>query len=113
MAPFRRMIHPVHKRTPRMRARLRRAPKPHLGAEIISPTPTQLARLARLSHLERDPLTHLPPTILPCGLTHGYHNPARLVSECQWLLHENVAVAVVRVVVQVATAERRRPYRDL
>ena len=82
--------------------RLRRAPKPHLLANVISPLHASLALLAWQSHLQ----SHLIPDFEPRDTRPDCGNYAgRFMAKRHGLVHENVTIAVVVVVMEVRATE--------
>lgn len=102
MAPLGRVVHALLQRPLRMRPPPRRAPELHPPTDIIPAPLTKLARLARQAHLQRHEVPDGKP--LDAGAD-GLDAPGGLVAEGQRLADEDVAVAVVGVVVQVGAAE--------
>ena len=92
------VIDPVLQRTLRMREALRTTPKSHGLANVVSPLLAPLALLARLTDFKRDFVTNI--EVLDLGANTN-NDTGRLVAEREGLLHDDVAIAVVSVVVQV------------
>lgn len=98
MTPRSWVVDSILQRALRVRKALRTTPKPHGLANIVSPLLTPFALLARLTDFKRYFVTNT--EVLDLG-TNTNNNTGRLVAEREWLLHDDVAVAVVSVVVQV------------
>jgi hypothetical protein len=84
-----------------MRECLGRAPEPHLRAEVVLASLTKLARLARKSDFQGDSVARLESRDAGAD---GLDDSGRLMAEGHWLSDEDVAIAVVLVVVQVRAA---------
>lgn len=98
VTPCCRVVDPILQRTLRMRKALCATPESHSLANVVSPLLAPLALLARLADLKRYFVTNI--EVLDLGADTN-NNTGRLVAEREWLLHDDVAVAVVSVVVQV------------
>ena len=104
MTPCCRVVHSLLQRSLQMRHHARRAPEPHVPADIVPPASTQLARSARQSHLQR----YKVPGRESCHLrADGNYATRRLMAQGQRLPHDDIAIAVVVEVVQVRAAEGR------
>lgn len=93
-----------------MRKTLRRAPKPHLLANIIASFPTPIALPTRNPHFKRYSIAD---TKVRDGRAERGHHTSRLVAHAQRLAHHDIAVAAVVVVVQIRAAETGAADGDL
>lgn len=81
------------------------AAEAHVAADVVPADVAEGAPAAGQANLEGDAVAG--PEALGVG-PGGDHDAARLVAQRQRLLHQDVAVAVVREVVQVRAAQARR-----
>lgn len=102
MTPPRRVIDPLLQRPLRMRKVLSRRPKFHLLADVIPALCAVLTALTRQADLE----SNLVPGCEGGDIrANGEDCAGRLMAETQGLADEDVAVAVVVVVVKIGAAE--------
>jgi hypothetical protein len=98
MTPRRWVVDPILQRPLRVRERLGTTPEPHALADVVSPLFAPIALLARQADFQRDLVADA--ETLDIGAD-ADDNACRLVAQRQRLLHQDVAIAVVAVVVQV------------
>jgi hypothetical protein len=98
MTPRRWVVDPILQRPLRVRERLGTTPEPHALADIVSPLLTPIALLARQADFQRDLVADAETLDIRADAD---DNTGRLVAQRQRLLHQDVAIAVVAVVVQV------------
>lgn len=111
VAPRSRVVNPVLKSALGVRESLCRAPELHALADVVSALLTPLALAARLTDLEGNLVSNFK-VCLRLG-AHRHNHARRLVTQRHWLFHDDVAIAVVVVVVQVRAAEAGCSHRDL
>lgn len=96
------MIYPILQRPLRMRKRLCTTPEFHLFTDVIPSLLAPLALLTRLPYFQRDFVPSF--EVFHLG-AHGYDDARGLVTERHGLSNDDVAIAVVSVVMQVGAAE--------
>lgn len=110
MHPLRRVVDPLLQRPLKMRERLGRAAEAHTLADVVPALLAERAVLTGQTDFERDAVAD--PQMAHLRANTG-HDAGRLVAQRHGLAHEDVAVAVVREVVQVGAAEAGRLHGDL
>lgn len=96
------MVNTLLESTLGVRERLGRASELHLTADVVSSRIAVLARFAGLSDFQSDSVAR---DEVFDGISNGDDCAARFVSQSQWLLNEDIAIAIVVVVVQIRAAE--------
>ena len=96
------MIDPILQRPLRMRKRLCTTPEFHLFTDVIPSLLASLALLTRLPYFQRDFVPNFEVLHLRA---HGYDDARGLMAEGHGLPNDDVAIAVVSVVMQVGAAE--------
>lgn len=102
MNPSSRVVNLLLQRSLHVRKRLGRAAKFHAFADVVSADLAVVASLARQANLERDAIAGLE---VRDGGSHSDDCAAGFVAKRQRLADEDIAIAVVVVVVQIRAAE--------
>jgi hypothetical protein len=78
-------------------------PKAHVLANIVPPHLTEFASLARLADFKRHTISYLKRAF--CILPESTNSSGRFVAKYEWLFYQDVSIAIVSVVVKIATTD--------
>lgn len=98
------MVDTLLKRPLKVRETLCRTAKLHLFADVVPSLSTTAAGVTGNAHFDGDAVTDLEVTVLTRRSPDGLDDAGRFVAECERLADQDVAVAVVVVVVQIRAA---------